>query len=125
MVAFAKSCATLAVLSKGRLHAGVRGGLEREEYEALGMPWDHRGARYDECIWALRPLWRDPEPSYDGVVRKFPPVQCDPKPPGGTIPIVLGGTSVSAVAPGAVSSGTDIFPPSSRPSGCTKSFRSW
>ena len=26
-----------------------------------------------------------------------PPVECDPKPPGGTIPIVLGGTSRPAV----------------------------
>ena len=97
VVTFAKSCATLAVLSKGRFMLGCGVGWNREEYEALGMPWDHRGARYDESIWALRTLWRDPEPSYDGVYLKFPPVECDPKPPGGSIPIVLGGTSVPAV----------------------------
>ena len=97
VVTFAKSCATLAVLSKGRFILGCGVGWNREEYEALGMPWDHRGARYDECIWALRTLWRDPEPSYDGVYVKFPPVECDPKPPGGSIPIVLGGTSRPAV----------------------------
>ncbi len=97
VVTFAKSCATLAVLSKGRFLLGCGVGWNREEYEALGMPWDHRGARYDECIWALRTLWRDPEPSYDGVYLKFPPVECDPKPPGGSIPIVLGGTSIPAV----------------------------
>ena len=48
VVTFAKSCATLAVLSKGRFILGCGVGWNREEYEALGMPWDHRGARYDE-----------------------------------------------------------------------------
>ncbi len=97
LLAFAKSCATLAVLSEGRFMLGCGVGWNREEYEALGMPWDHRGARYDEYIWALRILWKEPEPSYEGVYVNFPPVQCDPKPPGGSIPIVLGGTSTAAV----------------------------
>jgi alkanesulfonate monooxygenase SsuD/methylene tetrahydromethanopterin reductase-like flavin-dependent oxidoreductase (luciferase family) len=76
---------------------GVGVGWNREEYEALGMPWEERGARYEEEIGALRALWREPEPSYDGVYVKFPPLWCDPKPPGGTIPIVFGGTSAPAI----------------------------
>jgi probable F420-dependent oxidoreductase len=94
---FAKSCATLASLSKGRFMLGVGVGWNREEYEALGMPWDRRGERYEEAIKALRVLWREDEPSYEGVYLKFPPLACDPKPPGRTIPIVIGGTSAPAV----------------------------
>src|SRR3984957_12738493 len=97
VVTFAKSCATLAALSKGRFTLGVGVGWNREEYEAVGMPWDRRGDRHEEAIAALRTLWREPEPSYQGVHLTIPPVWCDPKPPGGTIPIVIGGTSAPAV----------------------------
>jgi probable F420-dependent oxidoreductase len=97
VVTFAKSCATLASLSKGRFMLGVGVGWNREEYEALGMPWEQRGARYEEEIAALRTLWREAEPSYDGSYVRFPPLWCDPKPPGGTIPIVFGGTSAPAI----------------------------
>jgi probable F420-dependent oxidoreductase len=97
VVTFAKSCATLASLSKGRFMLGVGVGWCREEYEALGLPWARRGDRHDECIEALRILWREAEPAYDGALVNFPPLWCDPKPPGGTIPIVIGGTSDAAV----------------------------
>jgi alkanesulfonate monooxygenase SsuD/methylene tetrahydromethanopterin reductase-like flavin-dependent oxidoreductase (luciferase family) len=69
----------------------------REEYEALNMPWDDRGKRHEEAIEALRLLWREEEPSYEGEYLQFPALACDPKPPGGTIPIVIGGTSAPAV----------------------------
>ncbi len=94
---FAKSCATLACLSKGRFMLGVGVGWCREEYDALNMPWDRRGERHEEAIEALRTLWREDEPAYDGRYLQFPPLACDPKPPGGTIPIVIGGTSAPAV----------------------------
>jgi probable F420-dependent oxidoreductase len=97
VVTFAKSCATLASLAKGRFMLGVGVGWNREEYEAVGMPWDRRGDRHEEAIAALRTLWSEPEPTYDGRYVRFPPLWCDPKPPGGTIPIVIGGTSTAAV----------------------------
>jgi probable F420-dependent oxidoreductase len=97
IVTFAKSCATLASLSKGRFMLGVGVGWNREEYEAVGMPWDRRGDRQAESIEALRVLWREAEPSYDGQYVQFPPLWCDPKPPDGAIPVVIGGTSPAAV----------------------------
>lgn len=95
-VAYAKTCASLAALSNGRFMLGVGVGWCREEYEALDEPWPDRGARCEEYIDVLRTLWRDPEPAYDGRFVRFPALTCDPKPPGGTIPVVIGGTSTAA-----------------------------
>lgn len=96
-VAFAKTCATLASLSGGRFTLGIGVGWCREEYDAVGVPWERRGERYEECIAAMRALWRDPEAAFDGEFVNFPPVVCEPKPPGGRIPLVLGGTAPAAV----------------------------
>jgi probable F420-dependent oxidoreductase len=108
-VAYAKTCATLATLSQGRFMLGVGVGWCREEYEALDEPWPHRGRRCEEYIEVLRTLWREPEPAYDGRFVRFAAVQSDPKPPGGTIPILIGGTS-SAAAQRAGRIGDGYFP---------------
>jgi probable F420-dependent oxidoreductase len=112
-VAFAKTCATLASLAKGRFLLGIGVGWCPEEYEALGMPWDHRGRRYEEQIEAMRALWREPEASYHGEFVDFLPVLCDPKPPEGRIPLVMGGDSpVAARRAGRIGDGffPAIFP---------------
>jgi probable F420-dependent oxidoreductase len=95
-VAYAKTCATLASLSQGRFMLGVGVGWCREEYDALGMPWPDRGRRFEEYIDILRTLWREPEAAHDGPFMRFAAVYCDPKPPGGTIPVVIGGNSDAA-----------------------------
>jgi probable F420-dependent oxidoreductase len=95
-VAYAKTCATLASLSKGRFILGVGVGWCREEYEALDAPWPERGRRCEEYIDVLRTLWREGDAGYDGRFVRFPAVTCDPKPPGGAIPIFVGGTSPAA-----------------------------
>lgn len=95
-VSYAKTCATLAVLSQGRFMLGVGVGWCPEEYEALHVPWPDRGARTDEYIDILRTLWREDQAGYEGRFMSFAPVESDPKPPGGTIPIVVGGSSVPA-----------------------------
>ncbi|MGE0387604.1 MAG: LLM class F420-dependent oxidoreductase [Gammaproteobacteria bacterium] len=96
-VPYAKSCATLAHLSKGRFLLGIGVGWCREEYEAVGVPWERRGARYDEYIEVLRRLWRDEVASFDGEFVKFKPLRCEPKPPGGKIPLIIGGTATPAL----------------------------
>jgi probable F420-dependent oxidoreductase len=91
-VLLAKQLATLDRLSDGRLLLGVGVGWMPEEYEALGVPANARGARTDECIEALRALWTEEVPSYAGRHVSFAPLHCNPKPaqPGG-IPIWVGG----------------------------------
>jgi len=89
-VAWVSSMLTAALM------LGVGVGWCREEYEALGRPWSDRGRRCEEYIDVLRTLWRESEPAFDGRFVTFPALTCDPKPPGGAIPIVIGGTSPAA-----------------------------
>lgn len=92
-VAFAKELATLDVLSGGRVIAGVGSGWLAEEFAALGLPYEQRGARTDECVEILRALWSPEQPvSFQGRFHSFPPVYCEPVPvtPGGP-PIWAGG----------------------------------
>lgn len=88
---FAKSVATLDVLSNGRFELGVGIGWMREEFEALGVPWAARGKRTDEYIEGIRRLWADDQASYDGEILKFPPVYCNPKPVRRMVPVHIGG----------------------------------
>ena len=94
----AKLIATLDVVSGGRVILGVGGGWLREETEAMGTRFGTRWKRLRETVEALRILWTQPEPSYDGELVKFPAVRCDPKPiqkPGP--PILLGAGGPKAI----------------------------
>ena len=90
-VVLAKQAATLDVLAGGRLTLGLGGGWLPEEFEAVGVPIGERMARLEEAVEVLRTLWRDPVASFDGRFTRFADVVSSPKPPRGTIPIVLGG----------------------------------
>jgi probable F420-dependent oxidoreductase len=95
-VILAKELATLDVLSSGRVELGVGVGWLREEFDALGIPWEARGARTDEYIEALRTLWREDEPCFEGQFASFDRAKCFPKPPQGLIPIHVGGHTPAA-----------------------------
>src|SRR5581483_2356185 len=47
----AKQLATLDVLSKGRMMVGIGSGWMKEEFEAVGVPFTRRGARYGRTTW--------------------------------------------------------------------------
>lgn len=55
----AKQLASLDHLSGGRLTAGVGTGWSREEFDALGVPFERRSARTARYVEAMRILWRD------------------------------------------------------------------
>ncbi len=50
----AKICATLDYLSGGRLVLGIGIGWLREEFDALGIPWEHRAQRTREPVKGAR-----------------------------------------------------------------------
>ena len=89
-VVLAKELATLDRLSGGRLLFGIGVGWLKEEYEALGVPWERRGARADEYVAALRALWAADGASFDGEFASFTQVSSNPKPVQESIPVVVG-----------------------------------
>jgi probable F420-dependent oxidoreductase len=106
----AKELATLDRLSAGRLELGVGVGWLREEFDALGIPWEARGERTDEYIDVLRTLWREPEASYDGSFTNFAPLKSWPKPAREGGPKVHIGGHTPAAARRAGRTGDGFFP---------------
>lgn len=96
-VILAKRLATIDALSAGRLVVGVGVGWLREEFDALGVPFEGRGRRCDEYVEAMRALWAPGLATYRGEHVSFEGVKSHPKPhrPGG-VPIVVGGSSEAA-----------------------------
>ena len=97
-VMLAKQAASLDALSGGRLTLGVGVGWSREEFAALGIPFDRRGDRATEYVAAMRTLWNDDVASFDGEFVSFDAVRVNPKPVRERrIPIVVGGNSDAAL----------------------------
>ena len=95
-VVLAKECATLDMLTSGRFILGVGVGWLHEEFDAIGVGWDDRGAHTDDSIAALRALWEQDESTHHGSHSNFTDLLSNPKPLNGTVPIVIGGHSVAA-----------------------------
>ncbi len=97
-VVTAKMAATLDVLSGGRLIFAVGPGWMREEFEALGVPYDARGRMTDEYIEVIRALWEMDDPEFKGEFCSFSNIKFEPKPvqkPGP--PVWIGGSSGRAL----------------------------
>ena len=92
----AKLIATLDVLSEGRAILGAGIGWMREEFEVLGMPFDHRGKRADEQLEIFHELFTAETPSYDGEFYSFPDIKFEPKPIQERVPVWIGGSSEPA-----------------------------
>ncbi len=79
-VLHAKIMATLDHLSGGRFILGAGAGWLKEEFEALAMPFDHRGARLDEYLQVIKNLWTKDDPSFEGRYYRLGNVACYPRP---------------------------------------------
>lgn len=93
----ARMMATLDNLSHGRIICGLGMGWSLDEYEASGVPFDHKGARFDDYLEVVKKVWTDASPAHDGPyykvaksVLKPPPVQ---RP---HLPLWIGGESEAA-----------------------------
>jgi probable F420-dependent oxidoreductase len=94
----AKQYATLDHLSGGRLILGVGAGHVPEEFAALGVDFEHRGAVLDETIDALRAALGPEEfPEHHGKLYDFAELGQRPRPAQERVPIWVGGSSPAAV----------------------------
>jgi len=105
----AKECASLDRLSGGRFELGIGVGWLAEEFQALGVPFEDRGARTDEYCEAMLALWGQEKATYHGRYVDFDGAISRPKPTGGSVPIIVGGHSPAA-ARRAGRYGTGFFP---------------
>ena len=97
----AKQLATLDVLSRGRLIAGLGLGWMPEEFVASSVPFERRGARIEEYIRCLDALWGPDPVQFDGEFYQVPSSIVVPKPvprPGSARPpILIGGDAPAAL----------------------------
>lgn len=89
----AKAWSTLDWYSGGRATAVVAVGWLKEEFEFLNVPFHERGKMMDEYVQAIRSLWYDEHPVFEGKYVSFKDVAYEPKPVKGKIPLWFGGDS--------------------------------
>ncbi|MCH9671671.1 MAG: LLM class F420-dependent oxidoreductase [Gammaproteobacteria bacterium] len=95
---FAKQTACIDHLSNGRLMLGLGVGWLREEFDAIGVPFERRGKRADEYLEALKVAWTGEEVNFKGEFvdwhdfRILPPAKQKPG-----IPVFIGGVTPRAV----------------------------
>jgi probable F420-dependent oxidoreductase len=93
----AKELASLDVLSGGRLILGIGVGYLEPEFRALGVPFADRGRRTDEYLAAMRAIWSEAQPAYQGRYVSFSGVQARPRPVQQPHPpVVVGGHTPAA-----------------------------
>jgi probable F420-dependent oxidoreductase len=88
----AKQAATLHALSGGRFTMGVTASWQKDEYDALGVPFERRGQILDDTIGACRALWASAPASWHSPTVNFDGMFCSPRPkPGERIKVWFGG----------------------------------
>lgn len=93
----AKELASVDVVSDGRLIFGIGVGYLKAEFDALGVPFQHKGARADEYLDAMLNIWTAPQPAHDGRFVSFAGIQALPRPVQKPHPpIVIGGQTPPA-----------------------------
>ena len=108
-VVLAKEVATLDGLSGGRMELGVGVGWLKEEFDAIGVPFEERGRRTDDGIAAMRALWGEDRATYEGEFTSFSRCISRPQPVSGAVPVHVGGHSdVAARRAGRIGDG--FFP---------------
>ncbi len=93
-ITLAKECASLDLISNGRLILGIGAGWNREEMANHGASYPDRWKIVREKILAMKTIWTEDEPEFHGEFVDFDPIWSWPKPvqPGGP-PVWIGANS--------------------------------
>jgi probable F420-dependent oxidoreductase len=89
-VLLAKSIATLDALSNGRTQLALGVGWQKEEYEALGIPWEDRYKRLDEGVRTCRAIWGEQPVSFDSEHVHLDRAWIFPRPVQERVPLLFG-----------------------------------
>ncbi len=94
----AKQIADLDFLSGGRVDFGIGVGWLKEEFDALQVPFERRGARARDYIGVMKALWTEEVASFEGEFYTLPPCVQNPKPAQDPHPpLFFGGESEAAL----------------------------
>src|SRR5215475_9531095 len=94
----AKLSASLDYLSGGRFALGIGVGWLKEEFAAMGIPWERRSARTRDYVGAMRALWNEGTSAFKGEFANFEGALSYPKPArGASLPILVGGQTEAAL----------------------------
>jgi probable F420-dependent oxidoreductase len=97
-VLLAKQCATIDVLSEGRLLPGFGiGSPLGPEWAALGIDTATRGRRTDEGLTVIRRLWTEESVDFEGRFVTLRGASIAPRPVQADLPMWIGGGSAAAV----------------------------
>lgn len=89
----AKAAASADVLSGGRLILGVASGDRPDEYPALNMNYDDRGARFRDSFNYIKRMWQQ-SPAFDNSLGSLNGgMDMLPKPVSGKLPMLITGGS--------------------------------
>jgi probable F420-dependent oxidoreductase len=94
----AKQAASLDFVSGGRLLLGLGIGWLAEEFAALGVPFERRGARFDEYVQAMRKVWSGDVVEHASEHLRWSGFKSHPVPVQTPLPIVIGGSKGKAFA---------------------------
>ena len=87
----AKQVASLDYLSGGRFILGAGIGWLREEYQAMGVPFERRGARFDDYLQAMRKVWSGETVEHQSDFLSWSGFKSYPTPVQDPFPVIIGG----------------------------------
>lgn len=88
----AKMAATLDEVSDGRFTLGIGAGWSQPEFDAFGVPFDHRAARFEEALQIIAPLLREGRVDFRGRYYQAPDCEILPRGPrSGGPPLLVAG----------------------------------
>ncbi|MFT4520893.1 MAG: putative F420-dependent oxidoreductase [Halioglobus sp.] len=88
----AKQAASLDFASGGRFILGAGIGWLREEFDAMGVPFEKRGARFDDYMEGMKKVWSGEVVEHQSEFINWSGFKSYPVPDNGSVPIVIGGT---------------------------------
>jgi probable F420-dependent oxidoreductase len=111
----AKEVASLDQVSNGRFLFGIGAGWNAEEMADHGTDFKARFEVMRERVEAMRAIWTQSKPSYDGTHVKFPPMMTWPKPAQKPHPPVIVGGAYPYGTRRAIAYGDGWVPHAKRP----------
>jgi probable F420-dependent oxidoreductase len=111
----AKLVASLDQVSRGRFLFGIGGGWNQDEMEDHGTDFPTRFKKMAEQVAAMKAIWTQTKPSFEGNFVKFPPMMAWPKPVQTPHPPVIVGGAFPYAAKRAIAYGDGWIPHKARP----------